>query len=212
MRESEGTVNPVSPASLHVVDRLRGETRRLVRRRSRAVDVANRDLEHAETIDFIVAELQHAVASDRSGHIGAIATVAIQRALLALHRSKSRHGRAGVVEGVETIDVRPSAAGGAVAQVAGSKRMELAPALARLLCVLTQVEAGADGFCGWLSVEAVADAIAQKGGPKPTRRAIAQLVFRLRNLLECGNAGRWLVQADRRLGLRFLLRKHHEQR
>ncbi|HWW86591.1 MAG TPA: hypothetical protein VNZ26_23515 [Vicinamibacterales bacterium] len=203
-KRTEGSTRPTG---LQAVDRLRAESRRLVRRRSRAVDTAGRELAHAETLDFIVAELQRALASDLSGHIGAIANDAIRRARAVHRRSKSYAGRVGTAAGVDAVDIRPRPGGGALVRVADSKCIELAPALARLLWVLVRATAATDGFCDWQSFETVAAAIAQKGGPKPTRRAITQLVFRLRNLLEHGHADRWLVQVDQRLGLRFLVRK-----
>jgi hypothetical protein len=63
------------------IDALRAGTQRLVRRQNKVVRQARADLEHVVALDFLISKLQRAIASDLSGHVGAIAHEAIRRAL-----------------------------------------------------------------------------------------------------------------------------------
>jgi hypothetical protein len=191
---------------LRAIDPIISETRRLVDRQSRAVERARQDLERAEKLELLVSALYRAIASDTSGHTGAVAHDAIKRALEARRLAKLRADKAKAEQGVNTIDLRPRAGGGLAVRVPGSRRIDLPLALARLLRVLIKAPSAPDGFPEWQSFDVVADAIAEKGQQRPSRRALAQLVYRTRTLFEHGQASRSLLQVDRQGRLRFLLR------
>jgi len=105
------------------------------------------------------------------------------------------------------IKVRPD--GMADIRIDGGKRFVLPPTLADLMTALS-IDNGLsdDAFIGWKSLSEIAEYLASQSGKPVTKRAITQSVYRLRKeLFDRGGVNPYLVQTNRRRGLRFALRR-----
>jgi len=105
------------------------------------------------------------------------------------------------------IKVRPD--GMADIRVDGGKQFALPPMLADLMAALS-IDNGLsdDAFVGWKTLGEVAEYLAGQSGKPVTKRAITQNVYRLRKeLFDRGGVNPYLVQTNRRRGIRFALRR-----
>lgn len=111
--------------------------------------------------------------------------------------------------GVSALELKPLANGAALARIDGGAEFELSPALAGLLAILAEdVGSSDDALVGWKSVIEVTERLRRRLGRSCSRHAINQLVLRLRAVLaERGALNPFLVQTDRRFGLRFALHR-----
>jgi hypothetical protein len=111
--------------------------------------------------------------------------------------------------GTSSLDIKPRPDGMADIRIDGGKRFTLPPALADLLTVLS-IDNGLseDSLVGWKSVTEIAEYLGKQSGKPVTKRAITQSVYRLRKeLFDRGGVNPYLVQTNRRRGIRFALRK-----
>lgn len=91
----------------------------------------------------------------------------------------------------------------------GGKQFTLPPILADLMTALS-IDNGLndDGFVGWKPIKEIADYLTKKMGKPVSKRAITQNVYRLRKeLFDRGGVNPYLVQTNRRRGIRFALRR-----
>jgi len=176
-----------------------------------------RDLQRADERAYVLgmalAALDRAIAADATGRLTAVADDALRLAAKARRdRVRAASLRAQAEGGVRRLDVRVRATGGASVRADEGKWFELPGVLANLLLVLASaVGTGADGFPGWQPIEQVVEQIGRKIGKNPSRRAVTQAVYRLRGTLGANGLNPYLLQVDRRQGLRFLVRRESER-
>jgi hypothetical protein len=111
--------------------------------------------------------------------------------------------------GVATLEIKPRSDGLSDARIDGGKAFTLPPMLADLLYVLS-IDSGRsfDNMVGFKTFAEVAILLRKKAGKELTRRAVVQNIFRLRNELRTrGGVNPFLIQTNRRLGVRFALRR-----
>src|SRR2546426_1238339 len=111
--------------------------------------------------------------------------------------------------GASSLVIRPRADGVAEIRIDGGKRFTLPPTLADLLSALAMDNGvGDDGIVGWKSIKEIGEFLTKQTGKPVTKRAITQNVYRLRKeLFERGGVNPYLIQTNRRRGLRFALRR-----
>jgi hypothetical protein len=111
--------------------------------------------------------------------------------------------------GTSSLEIKPRPDGMADIRIDGGKRFTLPPALADLMTALS-IDNGLseDSLVGWKSVKEIAEYLSKQSGKPVTRRAITQSVYRLRKeLFDRGGVNPYLVQTNRRRGIRFALRR-----
>jgi hypothetical protein len=112
-------------------------------------------------------------------------------------------------EGVGSLKLVAQAGGAVLAQLDGRAGMRLPPELAVLLAVLTEEGGGSpDHLVPWRSQETVKGAMLSRTGKKFSKKAVHQLVYRLRELLAAHGENRFYVMSDRERGYRFALRRN----
>ena len=164
--------------------------------------------ERADSMAFEIAALKRALTADASGRLTRIAGDAVDRARDA-RRLAGREAalRAAAADGARGVEFRLGARGGAEARVGDSKWFELPQLPATLLGALAYGTArGGDGFPEWQSFDTVGEHLARKTGKTLSRRALTQIVYRLRLLMADNGANPRLLQVSRRQGLRLLIR------
>lgn len=111
--------------------------------------------------------------------------------------------------GASGLDIKSRADGPCEVRIDGGKQFLLPPLLADLLSVLsTEGDFGGDGLVGWKTLDEVAILLAKKSGRKFTRHTVTQNIYRLRKeLFGRGGVNPFLVQTNRRRGVRFALRR-----
>ena len=127
-------------------------------------------------------------------------------------RSKARKPLFYLAEsGAWSIEIKPRPDGMADVRIDGGKQFTLPPALADLISVLS-IDNGLsdDAFVGWKSIKEVAALLSKQSGKPVGKRAITQNVYRLRKeLFDRGGMNPYLIQTNRRRGIRFALRRKH---
>jgi len=111
--------------------------------------------------------------------------------------------------GSSMLEIKPRPDGMADVRIDGGKRFTLPPTLADLMNALS-IDNGVsdDDFVGWKTLREVAEYLAGQSGRPVTKRAITQNVYRLRKeLFDRGGVNPYLVQTNRRRGVRFALRR-----
>jgi hypothetical protein len=111
--------------------------------------------------------------------------------------------------GAASLELKPRPDGMTDVLIDGGKQFSLPPALADLISALS-VDTGVsdDALVGWKSVKEIAAWLSKQSGRPVSKRAITQNVYRLRKeLFERGGVNPYLVQTNRRRGLRFALRR-----
>jgi hypothetical protein len=107
------------------------------------------------------------------------------------------------------LDVRTRSDGSASVRIDGGKAFTLPPILACLLEILaTDAGPSGDEFVAWKPLDTIAERLRTKVGRSFGRHAVTQHVYRLRRLLYTeGGASPFLVQTNRRLGVRFAVKR-----
>ena len=127
-------------------------------------------------------------------------------------RSKARKPLFYLTEsGASSLEIKPRPDGMADVRIDGGKQFTLPPALADLILALS-IDNGltGDALVGWKSVKEVAAYLSKQSGKPVGKRAITQNVYRLRKeLFDRGGVNPYLVQTNRRRGIRFALRRRH---
>lgn len=111
--------------------------------------------------------------------------------------------------GATSLELNPRPDGMTNVRIDGGRQFTLPPALSDLISALS-VDNGAsdDALVGWKSVKEIAALLSKQSGKPVSKRAITQNVYRLRKeLFDRGGANPYLVQTNRRRGLRFALRR-----
>lgn len=113
-------------------------------------------------------------------------------------------------KGVNHIGIRPDATGAAAVRIDAGTEFLLPHALANLLSALkTDNHRTTDEYVGWKTLPEVATMLAKMGEKKVSRRALVQRVHRLRrNLFVRGGVSPFLVESNRRQGVRIALRRN----
>jgi hypothetical protein len=111
--------------------------------------------------------------------------------------------------GISSLEIKARADGMADVRIDGGKQFTLPPALADLMTALS-IDNGLsdDAFVGWKNLAEIAEYLAGRAGKPVSKRAITQNVYRLRReLFDRGGVNPYLVQTNRRRGIRFALRR-----
>lgn len=161
----------------------------------------------ADTVSCEIARLERILEGGAAA--GGVDARAGARASKAAGRENLRRLAEG---GVAYVEIRPRADGLSDVRVDGGKQFTLPPTLADLLHVLaTSGGTSEDDLVGWKTTDEVAILLGKLSGRRFTRHGVAQNVHRLRReLLERGGANPFLIQTNRRRGLRFALRRRTE--
>ena len=111
-------------------------------------------------------------------------------------------------EGVGSLKLVAQAGGAVLAQLDGRSGIRLPLELAALLAVLSaQSGSSPDHLVPWRSQETVKEAMLSRTGKKFSKKAVHQLVYRLREVLAAHGENRFFVMSDRGRGYRFALRR-----
>jgi hypothetical protein len=111
--------------------------------------------------------------------------------------------------GAATLEIKTRPDGMADVRIDGGKRFTLPPTLADLITALS-IDNGQceDAFVGWKTIREVADYLSRQSNKPMTKRAITQNIYRLRKeLFDRGGVNPYLIQTNRRRGIRFALRR-----
>ena len=176
---------------------------RLGRRVARLARMAAELQSLADEITTELGLLRRVLADDANGHLDVAAELALRRAADARRRAERR----AAASGASRLEIRVSRSGRAVVRIDGSEWIRMTRGDARLLHMLAKAPGNhADGFPRWQTYDEVRDAIAAKAGSRPTRHALTESVYRIRRALRAADVNEFLLQVDRRCGLRVLVR------
>jgi hypothetical protein len=111
--------------------------------------------------------------------------------------------------GAAMLEIKTRPDGMADVRIDGGKSFTLPPTLADLITALS-IDNGQceDAFVGWKTFREVADYLSRQSNKPVTKRAITQNIYRLRReLFDRGGVNPYLIQTNRRRGIRFALRR-----
>ena len=113
--------------------------------------------------------------------------------------------------GATTLEIKPRADGLSEVRIDAGKSFSLPPLLADLLAVLSVNGAASDdGLVGWKTIDEVAILLGKRSSRRLSRHAVTQSIYRLRKeLFSRGEVNPYLVQTNRRRGLRFALKQRN---
>ncbi|HSB08830.1 MAG TPA: hypothetical protein VLM38_04925 [Blastocatellia bacterium] len=133
----------------------------------------------------------------------------VEGSIIETHPSANEPLRHLAESGASSLEIRTRPDGTATVRIDGGKQFTLPPTLADLITALSIDNGpGDDAFVGWKSVKEVADYLTKQSGKPVTKRAITQNLYRLRKeLFDRGGVNPYLVQSNRRRGIRFALRR-----
>jgi hypothetical protein len=111
--------------------------------------------------------------------------------------------------GATVLEIKPRSDGSSEVRIDAGRIFTLPPALGDLLSVLSLAGAASDdGLVGWKTIDEVAVLLGKKSGRRFSRHAVTQGIYRLRKeLFNRGGANPYLIQTNRRRGVRFALRQ-----
>jgi hypothetical protein len=111
--------------------------------------------------------------------------------------------------GASMLEIKTRPDGMADVRIDGGKSFTLPPTLVDLITALS-IDNGQceDAFVGWKTIREVADYLSRQSNKPVTKRAITQNIYRLRReLFDRGGVNPYLIQTNRRRGIRFALRR-----
>jgi hypothetical protein len=111
--------------------------------------------------------------------------------------------------GATTVEIKPRSDGLSDVRIDAGKSFSLPPLLADLLSVLSLNGATSDDkLVGWKTIDEVAILLGKRSSRRFSRHAVTQSIYRLRKeLFNRGGANPYLVQTNRRRGVRFALKQ-----
>jgi hypothetical protein len=111
--------------------------------------------------------------------------------------------------GVSLLVIIPRPDGLSDVQIDSGKEFTLPPLLADVLTILAMdSDCIDDGLVGWKTLDEVAILLEKKAGRRFNKHSVTQTVYRLRKeLFSRGGINPYLVQSNRRQGVRFALRR-----
>jgi hypothetical protein len=184
------------------IDRLGRRVGRLARM---AVDLQSL----AVDLSTELAVMRRVLEDHASGRVDVVAELALRRAADARRRADKR----AAATGASKLEMRLSRAGRAMVRIDGSEWIRLTRGDGRLLHILAETPAGADGFPHWRTYDEIQSTIARKTGSRPTRRAVIESVYRVRRAMKGSDVNEYLLQVDRGSGrLRVLVRAVRQDR
>lgn len=111
--------------------------------------------------------------------------------------------------GATTLEIKLRSDGLSDVRIDAGKKFSLPPALADLLSILS-LNGGTsdDRLVGWKTIDEVAILLGKRSNRRFTRHAVTQSIYRLRReLFKRGGANPYLIQTNRRRGVRFALKQ-----
>jgi hypothetical protein len=180
------------------VDRLARRVRRLTR-----LALALQEL--AVDVSTELTVIRRTLDADASGRLQKV----VECALLQAANTRRLEVLRAAAAGARSLEWRPERSGGAMARIDEGKWFHLSRVDARLLRVLATAPSDqVAGYSGWHTYEQVARQVERKNASPPTRRAITESVYRIRQALRAADLNPYLLQVDPRSGrMRFLLRR-----
>jgi hypothetical protein len=154
---------------------------------------------------FQLLKLMEDALHQSAGEFGGAAEISAQDAPAKMNKSLRYLADAGAA--MLEIKTRPD--GMADVRIDGGKSFTLPPTLADLITALS-IDNGQceDAFVGWKTIREVADYLSRQSNKPVTKRAITQNIYRLRReLFDRGGVNPYLIQTNRRRGIRFALRR-----
>ena len=111
--------------------------------------------------------------------------------------------------GTTTLEITPRSDGFSDVRIDAGKSFSLPPLLADLLSILSlSGSPNDDGLVGWKTIDEVAILLGKRTNRRFSRHAVTQSVYRLRKeLFNRGGVNPYLVQTNRRRGVRFALKQ-----
>ena len=136
-------------------------------------------------------------------------TPGVQGSNMEAHGRPNKSLRYLAESGALSLEIKTRPDGVANVRIDGGKQFTLPPTLADLMTALSIDNGpGDDAFVGWKSFKDVADYLTKQSGKPVSKRAITQNLYRLRKeLFDRGGVNPYLVQTNRRRGIRFALRR-----
>jgi DNA-binding response OmpR family regulator len=111
--------------------------------------------------------------------------------------------------GVTTLEINLRSDGLSDVRIDAGKKFNLPPALADLLSILS-LNGGTsdDRLVGWKTIDEVAILLGKRSSRRFSRHTVTQSIYRLRKeLFNRGGANPYLIQTNRRRGVRFALKQ-----
>jgi hypothetical protein len=111
--------------------------------------------------------------------------------------------------GAALLEIKSRSDGLCDVRIDAGRQFKLPPVLADLLSILS-LDGGQsdDGLVGWKTLDEVAILLGKRSGKRFSRHTVTQSVYRLRReLFKRGGANPYLVQTNRRRGIRFALKQ-----
>jgi len=111
--------------------------------------------------------------------------------------------------GATTLEIKLRSDGLSDVRIDAGKKFSLPPALADLLSILS-LNGGTsdDRLVGWKTIDEVAILLGKRSSRRFSRHAVTQSIYRLRReLFNRGGANPYLIQTNRRRGVRFALKQ-----
>lgn len=178
------------------VDRLAHKVRRLTR-----LALALQEL--AVDVSEELTVIRRTLDADASGRLESVVESALRQASNARRLEVLRAAAAGA----RTMDLRAVHNGSAMVRIDDGKWFRLSRADSRLLRVVALATPNSiDGFPAWQTYEQVTIQLARMGAAPPTRRAITESVYRIRQALKAADLNPQLLKVEARSGrMRFLL-------
>ena len=111
--------------------------------------------------------------------------------------------------GATSLEIKPRSDGYSDVRIDAGKSFSLPPGLADLLSVLSlNASPNDDGLVGWKTIDEVAILLGKRSNKRFSRHAVIQNIYRLRKeLFNRGGINPFLVQTNRRRGVRFALKQ-----
>jgi DNA-binding response OmpR family regulator len=195
MSEQHGVCSDKQAKLLRLIRTLQGRHRSLLKRISKAEELA-------DAIALDIEQLLTLVEGGTLAHAGVDHTIR--------SRKESGQNKHQPAPGAFSVELDSRADGSAVVWIDG-KEFTLSPTLADLLVILYEdTGRSTDDFIGWKSINEIARLLKKKTGRQFTKHVVTQNVHRLRQELLKAGVDPDLVQTNRRCGLRFAVRRKSE--
>jgi hypothetical protein len=183
----------MGPAVARLAHKVRRLTRLALALQELAVDVSEE-----------LTVIRRTLNADASGRLQSV----VECALLQAANTRRLEVLRAAAAGARTMELRALGNGSAMVRIDEGRWFHLSRADSRLLRVVaTAMPDTVDGFPAWQTYEQVTIQVARMGAAPPTRRAITESVYRIRQALKAADLNPHLLKVEGRSGrMRFLLR------
>lgn len=176
------------------IDRLTTRVRRLGRLAGALQDLA---VDLSDELSIV----RRTLAADASGRLDAAVACAILRSAHARHQASLR----AAVAGAWKMETRRHGRAAVMIRIDEGEWFRVGESDAQIVRMLVDVPPERDGFPTWQTYGRLVARIRRETGRRRTHRAIVESVYRLRRAFRRADLNPFLLQVDRRKGLRLLL-------